>query len=95
MVHIEEIRVRAYYLWLDRGQRKGTELADWLEAEQSLFLPEAVTAIVELSDEPAAEPKPKRKKSEPVAELAQAQGIATAAEPKKAAKSRKKVAVAI
>jgi len=93
MVHIEEIRVRAYYLWLDRGCPKGSQLADWLEAEQSLFAPEAVVAVVELADEAPAEAKPKRKRNEPVAEAAQAQAIVSAAEPKKAAKGRKKVAV--
>jgi hypothetical protein len=96
MVHIEEIRVRAYYLWLGEGQPEGSELADWLVAEQTAFATEAVTAVVELDEPAPAEPKPKRKAAKPQAELAEAQAIATAAEPKKAApKGRKKVAVAV
>jgi hypothetical protein len=32
----EEIRVRAYEIYLERGQRPGSELGDWLEAEREL-----------------------------------------------------------
>lgn len=29
-----EIRIRAYYIYLERGKREGRELDDWLEAER-------------------------------------------------------------
>ena len=32
----EEIRRRAYEIYLGRGQQPGTELDDWLQAEQEL-----------------------------------------------------------
>jgi Protein of unknown function (DUF2934) len=32
----EEIRRRAYEIYLERGEQPGTELADWLQAEREL-----------------------------------------------------------
>ena len=32
----EEIRVRAYELWEERGQAPGHEVEDWVQAEQEL-----------------------------------------------------------
>ena len=32
----EEIERRAYQIWLDRGCKSGTELANWLEAEKQI-----------------------------------------------------------
>ena len=45
----EEIRVRAYYLSLERGGPSADPLADWFRAEQELVASRAVTG-----DEPAA-----------------------------------------
>ena len=33
----EQIAVRAYMIWIDRGQPEGTELENWLEAERQLM----------------------------------------------------------
>jgi hypothetical protein len=32
----EEVRVRAYYLYVERGGQEGGELEDWLRAEREL-----------------------------------------------------------
>ena len=40
----EEIRVRAYYLSLERGGPSADPLADWFRAEQELVASRAVTA---------------------------------------------------
>jgi len=32
----EEIRLRAYEIYVDRGQTEGQELEDWLQAEKEL-----------------------------------------------------------
>jgi len=45
----EEIRVRAYYLSLERGGPSADPLADWFRAEQELVASRAVTG-----DEPVA-----------------------------------------
>ena len=34
--HDEEIRRRAYEIYLERGERPGRELDDWLQAEREL-----------------------------------------------------------
>ena len=34
--HEEEIRNRAYYIYLQRGGQPGYELEDWLQAEREL-----------------------------------------------------------
>ncbi len=33
----EHIRVRAYELYLERGDQSGSELDDWLQAEQEIL----------------------------------------------------------
>jgi hypothetical protein len=33
---LDEIRLRAYEIYLERGERPGRELDDWLEAERQL-----------------------------------------------------------
>ena len=35
-VRLEDIRLRAYEIYLDRGEQQGTELDDWLQAEREL-----------------------------------------------------------
>ena len=47
MVSIEEIRVRAYHLWEAKGRPPGSALADWLEAERSVFQREGAVGLVE------------------------------------------------
>jgi hypothetical protein len=34
--HDEEIRLRAYEIYLERGEQPGRELDDWLQAEREL-----------------------------------------------------------
>ena len=34
--HDEEIRLRAYQIYLERGEQPGHELDDWLQAEREL-----------------------------------------------------------
>jgi len=33
---VEEIRARAYEIYIERGQREGEDLEDWLRAEKEL-----------------------------------------------------------
>jgi hypothetical protein len=33
----EQIAVRAYQIWMERGRSHGSDLADWLEAERQLL----------------------------------------------------------
>ena len=33
----EEIRRRAHEIWLQRGQQEGSDVTDWLEAEQEFL----------------------------------------------------------
>ncbi|WP_303681559.1 DUF2934 domain-containing protein [Pelodictyon luteolum] len=33
----EEIRLAAYFLWEQKGRRSGSDVEDWLEAEESLM----------------------------------------------------------
>jgi hypothetical protein len=53
----ERIRRRAYELYLQRGNQPGSELDDWLQAEEELRKPEE-EAIDEASEEsfPASDP---------------------------------------
>ena len=34
--HLEEIRIRAYEIYMERGGQPGHDLEDWLQAEQEL-----------------------------------------------------------
>jgi DUF2934 family protein len=36
MVSVEQIRLRAYEIYLERGEQPGGELDDWLQAEREL-----------------------------------------------------------
>lgn len=60
MVRIEEIRVRAYHLWVAKGRPSDSALADWLEAERSVFQREGAVGLVEAAvmlEVPAPKPQ--------------------------------------
>ena len=60
MVRSDEIRVRAYHLWVAKGRPSDSVLADWLEAERSVFQREGAVGLVEAAvmlEVPAPKPK--------------------------------------
>jgi hypothetical protein len=54
----EQIRARAYELFLERGQSAGDPVADWLQAERELIA-RAATIAPEPKSTPKPAPKPK------------------------------------
>jgi hypothetical protein len=54
----ERIRRRAYELYVQRGNQSGTELDDWLQAEEEILRADRDALIDEASEEsfPASDP---------------------------------------
>ena len=54
----EQIRRRAYGLYLQHGNQSGTELDDWLQAEEEILRAHNDTLVDEASEEsfPASDP---------------------------------------
>ena len=47
----ERIRRRAYELYVERGNRSGSELGDWLQAEEEMRRAKEEAAVDEASEE--------------------------------------------
>ena len=54
----ERIRRRAYELYVERGSQSGSELGDWLQAEEEMRRAKEEAAVDEASEEsfPASDP---------------------------------------